>query len=225
MQDTDKIVRRCCAETEEGLKRPKRVNPWQRGLRKRTQCSSSTESWTYRWTKSQVMLETPDHVAQSATVMGKRSLIFLLMMLQGLLFKHRQLKTLRKVMTQKVKASVADIPRVLGRCVPHAKPVVQTEEKIVEVQQVQTMERIVEVLQIQCQEVIRHVTAPQIQEAIRQVTVFPRWCLRLMSGPTECVFVDSDTRYGWNPSTTLQGTAFHGPISQTHASRSTTKDC
>ena len=36
--------------------------------------------------------------------------------------------------------------------------------------------------------------------------------------------VDSDTRYGWNPSTMLPGTAFHRPISWTHASRSTTKD-
>ena len=105
--------------------------------------------------------------------------------------------------------------------VPYANPEVQTEEKIVEVQQVQTIERIVEVLQIQCQEVVRHVTAPQIQEAIRQVTVFPRWCLRLMSDPAECVFVDGDTRCSWNPSTMLPGTAFHGPISQTHASRST----
>ena len=56
----------------------------------------------------------------------------------------------------------------------------------------QYIERIVEVLQIQRQEVVKHVTAPQIQEAIRQVTVFPRWCLRLMSDHTECVFIDSD---------------------------------
>ena len=34
--------------------------------------------------------------------------------------------------------------------VPYANPVVKTEEKIVEVQQVQTIERTVEVLQIQC---------------------------------------------------------------------------
>ena len=67
----------------------------------------------------------------------------------------------------------------------------------------QTLERVVEVLQIQCQEVIRRVAAPQIHEVIRQVTVLPRWCLRVMSDPTECVFVDSDTRYGWNPSTML----------------------
>ena len=53
---------------------------------------------------------------------------------------------------------------------PHANPVVQTEEKIVEVQQMQTIERVVEVLQIQCQEVIRQVTAPQIQEVTRQVS-------------------------------------------------------
>uniref|UniRef100_A0A7S1AY12 Apple domain-containing protein n=1 Tax=Noctiluca scintillans TaxID=2966 RepID=A0A7S1AY12_NOCSC len=45
------------------------------------------------------------------------------------------------------------------------------------------------------------------------------------SDPTECEFVDSDTGYGWNPSTMLSGTAFHGPIGQTHASRSITKDC
>ena len=48
MHDIDKIVRRCFAETEEGQKRPKRMNPWQRGLRKRIQCSSSTDSWTYQ---------------------------------------------------------------------------------------------------------------------------------------------------------------------------------
>ena len=46
IHDIYKIVRRCCAETEEGLKRPNRMNPWQRGMRKRIQCSSSTESST-----------------------------------------------------------------------------------------------------------------------------------------------------------------------------------
>ena len=71
----------------------------------------------------------------------------------------------------------------------YAKPVVQTEEKIVEVQQVQTIERKVEVPEIQCQEVIRHVTVSQDQE----VTMLP-------------------------------GTAFHRPISQTHANRFITKD-
>ena len=108
--------------------------------------------------------------------------------------------------------------------VPYANLEVQTEEKIVEVQQVQTIERVVEVLEIQCQEVVRHVTVSQDQEVIRQVTILPRWCLRLMSDPTECVFVDSDTRYSWNPSTMLPGTAFHRPISQTHANRPITKD-
>ena len=29
MHDIDNIVRRCCAETKEGLKRPKEMNPWQ----------------------------------------------------------------------------------------------------------------------------------------------------------------------------------------------------
>ena len=42
--------------------------------------------------------------------------------------------------------------------------------------------------------------------------------------PTECEFADSDTRYGWNPLTMLSGTAFHRPISQTHANRPITKD-
>ena len=51
--------------------------------------------------------------------------------------------------------------------VPYANPVVQTEEKIVEAQQVQTIERIVE---IRCQEVIRHMTVSQFQEVIRQVS-------------------------------------------------------
>ena len=55
-------------------------------------------------------------------------------------------------------------------------------------------------------------TVPQVQEVIRQVTVLPRWCFRLTSDPTECEFADSDTRYGWNPSTMLRGTEFHGPI-------------
>ena len=45
MHDIDEIVSSLCAETE-GLKRPKSMNPWHRGLRKRIQCSSSTESWT-----------------------------------------------------------------------------------------------------------------------------------------------------------------------------------
>ena len=115
MHDIDKIVRRCCVETEEGLNGPKKMKPWQRRLRKRIWFSTSTESWTYQWTRSLLMLKTPDHVAQNATVMRKRSLIFLLMVLRGLLFKHRQLKTLQKVMTQKVKVSVAEQPRVLRR--------------------------------------------------------------------------------------------------------------
>ena len=42
------------------------------------------------------------------------------------------------------------------------------------------------------------------------------------SDPTECEFVDSHTGYGWDPSTMLSGTAFHGPTGQTHA---ITKDC
>ena len=115
MHDIDKIVRRCCVETEEGLNGPNRMKPWQRRLRKRIWFSTSTESWTYQWTRSLLMLKTPDHVARSATVMRKRSLIFLLMVLRGLLFKHRQLKTLQKVMTQKVKVSVTEQPAVLRR--------------------------------------------------------------------------------------------------------------
>ena len=115
--------------------------------------------------------------------------------------------------------ALLDYPEYLD--VPYANPVVQT----VEVQQVQTIERIVEVLQIQCREVIRHVTVPQVQEVMRQVTVLSRRCLRLTRDPTEYEFVASDTRHGRNPSTTLPGTAFHRPITQTHASRSTTKDC
>ena len=108
MHDIDKIVRRCCAEIEEGLQHPKKMNLWQRGLRKRIQCSSSAESRTYQWTKSLVMLKTPDHVAQSVRLTWNRSLKFLLMALRRLLFKHRQLKTSRKVMTQEVKVPVAD---------------------------------------------------------------------------------------------------------------------
>ena len=46
IHDIDKILRCCCAETEEGLKRPNRMNPWQRRMRKHIQCSSSAESWT-----------------------------------------------------------------------------------------------------------------------------------------------------------------------------------
>ena len=70
-------------------------------------------------------------------------------------------------MTQEVMVPVAGLPQVLGRSV--RKPVVQTEEKIGEMQQVQTIERTVEVPEIQCQEVIRHVTVSQDQEVIRQV--------------------------------------------------------
>ena len=72
-----------------------------------------------------------------------------------------------QVTTQKV--MVPDYPECSD--VPYANPVVQTEEKIVELQQVQFIERIVEVLQIQCWEGIRHMTVPQVQEVIRQVTV------------------------------------------------------
>ena len=112
MHDIDKIVRRSCAEIDEGLKRSKKMKPWQRRLRKRIWFSTSTESWTYQWTRSLVMLKTPDHVAQSVTVTW--NLTFLQMVLLRLLFKHRQRKTLRKVMTQEVKVPVAELPRVLG---------------------------------------------------------------------------------------------------------------
>ena len=95
MHDIDKIVGRRSADTEEGLERPKEMNPWQRRLRKRIWSSTSTESRTYQWTKSLVMLKTPDHVAQSVTVTWKRSLAFLLIVLRRLQFKHGQLKTLR----------------------------------------------------------------------------------------------------------------------------------
>ena len=61
------------------------------------------------------MLKTPDHVAQSVRVTWNRSLIFLLMALRRLLFKHRQLKTSGKVMTQEVKVPVAELFRVLRR--------------------------------------------------------------------------------------------------------------
>ena len=63
------------------------------------------------------MLKTPDHVAQSVTATWNRSIIFLLMVLRRLLFKHRQLKTLLKVMTQEVKVPVAGLHRVLRRSV------------------------------------------------------------------------------------------------------------
>ena len=114
MHDIDKIVRRCCAETEET---PEDDEPVQQRLRKRIQCRSLAESWTYQWTKSLVMLKTPYHVAQSASVMRKRSLLFLLMVLQRLVLKHRQLKTLQKVMTQEVEVPVAELSRVLRRSV------------------------------------------------------------------------------------------------------------
>ena len=75
MHDIDKMVRRCCAETVEGLKRPKEMNPWQWRLRKRIQCSTSTESKTYLWTKSpaqqHLLLKTLDHVAQRVPVTWK----------------------------------------------------------------------------------------------------------------------------------------------------------
>ena len=63
------------------------------------------------------MLKTPDHVAQSVRVTWNRSLIFLLMALRRLLFKHRQLKASRKVRTQVVKVLVAELHRVLRRSV------------------------------------------------------------------------------------------------------------
>ena len=84
-----------------------------------------------------------------------------------------------------------DCPEYLE--VLYANPVVQTEEMIVEVQQMQTIERVVEVLEIQCQDVSRHVTVPQDQEVIRQVTILPRWCLRLTRDSTEYESVVSDT--------------------------------
>ena len=79
MLDIDKVVSSRCAETEEGLERPKEMSSWQyisryqrRGLpkrlRKRTKNSTSTESWMYQWTNSLVMLKTRDHVAQNGTV-------------------------------------------------------------------------------------------------------------------------------------------------------------
>ena len=55
------------------------------------------------------MLYTPDHVPQSVTVMRMRSLTFLLIVLGRVLFKHRQLKTLRT----RVSSSVEKPHRVL----------------------------------------------------------------------------------------------------------------
>ena len=103
--------------------------------------------------------------------------------------------------------------------VMYADPVVQTEEKIVEVQQMQTIERTVEFLEIQCQEVMWHVTVSQDQEVVRQVTTLPRWCLRLTSDPTEYESVVSDTGYSWNPSTMLsRRIAFHRSARRTSTS-------
>ena len=78
MHDIDKIVSSRCVETEE-VERPKKMSPWEyrsryqprrvsRRLRKRTRNSTSTESWTYQQRESLVVLKTPDHVAQSATI-------------------------------------------------------------------------------------------------------------------------------------------------------------
>ena len=134
VHDTNKIARRSCAETEEGLKRPKKMEPWQRRLRKRTWYSTSTESWTYQWTRSLLMLKTPDHVAQSVTVTWNRSLTFLLMVLRRLLFKHRQPKPCGREsllhlsfggeaasgspsVTQEVMVPDAGLARVIGRSV------------------------------------------------------------------------------------------------------------
>ena len=80
MHDIDKVVSSRCAETEEGLERPKEMSPWQcrsryqrrslsRRLRKLTENSTPTESWTYQCTNILVMLMNPDHVAQSGLVM------------------------------------------------------------------------------------------------------------------------------------------------------------
>ena len=128
------------------------------------------------------------------------------------LFKHRQLKTLRKVMTQEVKVPVAELPpstqafrtrtprcRLRKDCggaagADHRACSVGSSDPVPG----------------SCQ---AH-AVPQIPELIWQVTVLPRWCFRLMSDPTECVFVDSDTRNGWNPTTMLPGTAFHRPRQQ-----------
>ena len=92
VHDIDKIVRRCCAKTEEGLKRPKRMNPWP------TRTAEARQSRGRSGGQS-----------QSVRVTWNRSLIFLLMVLQRLLLEHRQLKTLWKAMIQEVKVPVAEL--------------------------------------------------------------------------------------------------------------------
>ena len=71
MHDIDKIVSSRCAETEEGLKRPKKMSPWQyRARYKNADCSEDCGSAprtvhrqsrgrTSRERESLVMLKTP----------------------------------------------------------------------------------------------------------------------------------------------------------------------
>ena len=135
MHDTNKIARRCCAEIEEGLKRHKEIR-----LRKCIWCSTSTESWTCQWTRSLVMLQTSDHVAQSVTVTWRHSDVepFADIPPDGVATIAVQAQTTEnlaeeslyfnslsverpqqvpQVMTQEVMVPVAGLPRVLRRSV------------------------------------------------------------------------------------------------------------
>ena len=96
------------------------------------------ELWTYQWKRGLVMLNTRDHVAQSATVMRKRSLIFLLSvatvavqtqttenLADESLYFSGEAASGSQMMTQEVMVPVAGLTRVLGRSV--REPVVQAD--------------------------------------------------------------------------------------------------
>ena len=165
MHDIDKIVRRCCAEIEEGLKRPKKDEPV---------ATKTAEAHPVQFIGRVVDVpvdKEPGDAEDSGSCCTKcfsDEKAFTAILPDGFaaIAVHAQItENLPESHDSGGQGSLAELHR------PYANPVVQTEEKIVEVQQMQTIERVVEVLQIQCQEFIWHVTAPQIQEVIRQVTI------------------------------------------------------
>ena len=108
MHDTNKIARRCCAETEEGLKRSKEMNHWQRK-------TAEAHLVQYIDRVEDVPVEKEPGAAEDAGSCCTKCYSDVKPLTDiRLLFKYRQLKTLR------TRASTSTFLRWRGRMVPVA---------------------------------------------------------------------------------------------------------
>ena len=100
MHDIDKIVRSRCAETEEGLERPKEMSSWQYRSRyqRREDCGSAPRT-VHRQSRGCTSGQ-----AQRTESLADESLCF-----------SGEAASGSQMMTQEVMVPVAGLPRVLGR--------------------------------------------------------------------------------------------------------------